>query len=457
MAIVSNVFWYINNKKWWVFEQASYTEILALGTAAQVIALLNTDPAGYYSALNTGWHLYNNYIANVAWTAAYSWSDGTVYYSNGTWAVEAPTYRTYTIVWNETSTPWSFFSSYQDDAAWMTQWSSAWDTIFWYSAVLLDDSWTEVAEITQSSAWILNLSSLWTLTGANNVMIKFPRRWIKMSKSGSQVTLSITTDPNKAGYTYYAFNRDGTAVDKFYVWAFKWTSSSSKLRSWATNATPTVSRSITDFRNTDVITWYWSSSHYSLITLPIRNYVNALYMMKYGNPDSQSVIGQGYTWWSAAQVLWTTVTWISWNSATWATNTSSTWRVRLFWLEDWRGNIYEWVDWIYWNYVNMTNNPSKLKELWNTSYWWESLWSATSISWNITSIVWNDKGMFFPSACSWSDYTTYYCDYGYVSASYVARAGGSWSSASDAGAFDLGVSSSATRTYASVGARLAYI
>lgn len=365
-------------------------------------------------------------------------------------------YKTFTISWTEQSNMSSWWT-YSDDAAWLTAWDTAFDEFFGYSAVRLSSDWVETAEVKQTTPWQLNLSQLWTLTSGDNVMIKFPRRWIKMSKSGSQVTLSITTDPNKAGYTYYAFNRDGTAVDKFYVWAFKWTSNSSKLRSWATNATPTVSRSITDFRNTDVITWYWSSSHYSLITLPIRNYVNALYMMKYGNPDSQSVIGQGYTWWSAVQVLWTTVTWISWNSATWATNTSSTWRVRLFWLEDWWGNIYEWVDWIYWNYVNMTNNPSKLKELWNTSYWWESLWSATSISWNITSIVWNDKGMFFPSACSWSDYTTYYCDRGYVDASGVACAGGYWNGASDAGAFYLAVGYSATYTDADIGARLMFL
>lgn len=453
MAIVSNVFWYINNKKWWVFEQADYTEILALWTAAQVIALLNTDPAGYYSVLSGDWHLYNNYIANIAWTAAYSWTDGTVYYSNGTWAVEAPQYKTYTIVRNETSTPWSFFSSYQDDAAGMAQWSSAWDTIFGYSAVLLGEDGEEKAEVKQSSAWVLNLSNLWTLTGVNNVMIKFPRMWVKMAKSWSTVTLSITNDPDKSGYTYYAFNRDWTPVNQFYLWAFKWTTSSSKLRSWATNTTPTVSRSITDFR-TDCTAY---NNHYTLITLPIRNYVNALYMMKYWNPDSQTVIWQGYTWWSSAQALWTTVSWISWNAATGWTNTSSTWRIRLFWLEDWRWNIYEWVDWIYWNYVNMTNNPTKLAQLWNTSYWWETLWSATSIAWNITSIVWNDKGMFFPSACSWSTYTIYYCDHGIVYASNVANAGGRWGSASSAGAFYLSVDYDATSTYTNIGARLAYV
>jgi len=367
-----------------------------------------------------------------------------------------PTYRTFTISRTEKSNMSSGWT-YSDDAAWLTAWDTAFDEFFWYSAVLLDANWNETAEVKQTTPWVLNLSQLWTLTGANNVMIKFPRRWIKMSKSGSQVTLSITADPNKPGYTYYAFNRDGSIQNQMYVWAFKWTSNSSKLRSWATNANPTVDRSITDFRNTDVITWYWSSSHYSLITLPIRNYVNALYMMKYGNPNSQSVIGQGYTNWSAVQVLWTTVTWISWNLATWATNTSSTWRVRLFWLEDWWWNISEWVDWIYWNYVNMTNNPSKLKELWNTSYWWESLWSATSIDWNITSIVWNDKGMFFPSAYSWDNYTTYYCDLGYVDASAVALAGGDERSASSAGAFFLFVYYSATSTYWTFGARLAYI
>ena len=99
--------------------------------------------------------------------------------------------KTFTISWTE----WSNMSSgwtYSDDAAWLTAGDTAFDKFFWYSAVRLNTSWEETAEVTQTTPWQLDLSQLWTLTSGDNVMIKFPRLWIKMSKSGSVVTLSIT-------------------------------------------------------------------------------------------------------------------------------------------------------------------------------------------------------------------------------------------------------------------------
>ena len=111
---------------------------------------------------------------------------------------------TLTIQWTEKSDMSSGWT-YSDGAEWLTAWSSIFDSFFWYSAVRLSAAWVETAEVTQEQSWWpwkLDFSQLGTLTSGDNVMIKFPRRWIKMSKSGSVVTLSITKKDNKPWYQY---------------------------------------------------------------------------------------------------------------------------------------------------------------------------------------------------------------------------------------------------------------
>ena len=131
--------------------------------------------------------------------------------------------KTFTISWEEKSDMSSWWT-YSDDAAWLTAWDTAFDKFFWYYGCRLDWSWNETAVITQEDSWWagkLDITQLWTLTSWDNVMIKFPVRWIKMSKSWSVVTLSITEDPNGDGYQYYAFNDHWVRKDSLYLWAYK--------------------------------------------------------------------------------------------------------------------------------------------------------------------------------------------------------------------------------------------
>ena len=161
------------------------------------------------------------------------WSEVASVWAGDTKVRPSIKYKTYTIVWNETSDPTQFFVRYEDDAALLTQWSTDFDEFFWYSAVKLSATWTETSEVTQSSPWVLDITQLWTLTSGDNVMIKFPVRWIKMSKSWSQVTLSITDEPLKSWFQYYAFTRWTTLKDYLYLWAYMGSESSSRLRSWS--------------------------------------------------------------------------------------------------------------------------------------------------------------------------------------------------------------------------------
>lgn len=379
------------------------------------------------------------------------------------WWTPKKKYKTFTMTYMEASSPTGFTPSYSDDASGLVAWSTAFDEFYNYSAVRLNSAGAVTAEVTQSTPWQLNLSSLWTLTSGDNVMIKFPRLWIKMSKSGSTVTLSITDNPDAEadGFQYYAHSRwtlsNPIKKDALYLWAFKACNSSNVLKSWSWQS-PAVSitqqNCINYARANDGNSW---SAGYDIIGFYQREFINALYMMKYWNPDCQSVIWRWYTGWSEkVNTGWT----VSQTLATYGT-TSATQQVKLFWLEDWWGNIHEWIGW-------MCTDGSK--NLWTALSWfvwdikttspYENIWTTIqTTSWNdLSSIVWSNKWLFAPTATvSNSNYDTYYCDYAIVNASRLAVAGGYWHDGSVAGAFFLSVNLSASEAYTGIGARLMFL
>ena len=333
-------------------------------------------------------------------------------------SVVVATYKTYTIVRQEVSWPSSMFIEYKDDAVWMTQWSTDFDEFFWYSAVLLDWSWNEVEEVVQSSPWTLNMNSFqWALTWtANNVMIKFPRRWIKMSKSWNQVSLSITDDPNKAWFQYYAFTKWETIKNYLYLWAFKWwftddnSSIASSFTSWTTklksrwskflrrNYSPAGNVAKSDFRNSAQLNWLW----YWITTLYARRYINCLYMMKYWNPKSASIVWKWFTNSWQPDPPWSTL------DRTDATYWSPSWNtipVKLFWLEDRRWNVNDMLDCCRVD-ENSNLKVDKTNSIFQESAYTTNLWTVAD--WYLNEIVWTNDWMFTRITTTWWSSTQYY-------------------------------------------------
>jgi len=368
--------------------------------------------------------------------------------------------RTFTISRTEKSNMSSWWT-YSDDAAWLTAWDTAFDEFFWYYGCRLNASGVETAKITQEEswwAWKLDITQLWTLTSGDNVMIAFPVMWIKMSKSWSTVTLSITKELNKSWYQYYAhsawtLSNPWTPQDVFYLGAYKWYSSSSVIKSWS-GQSPTVSQTQSKF----ITRAKANGSGYNIIGFYQRMFVNCLYMMKYWNPDCQSVIWRWYTGWSAkVNTGWTN----SQTNATYGT-TSTKVQAKLFWLEDWWGNISEFL------WGACTDGS---KNLWTALSWftWAITTSSpyentgttiqsTSTYRNLSSILWSNKWLFAPTATvNNTSYNTYYCDYALVNASCLAYAGGDFNDSSNAGALHLILNLSASNTNSYVGSRLMYL
>jgi len=252
--------------------------------------------------------------------------------------------ETITMTYTEWSSS-SFVKVYGDDASEWEPWSINFDKFFGYSAVLLDTSGNETAEVTLNDSWELDLTQLGNITNGDNVMIKFPIRWIKASKSWNDVTISLTKQPDREdqGYVYYAFSR-GTfdnpiKKDAFYIGAYEGYFNSNVMKS-RSGKEPTCSKTHAQFmawaRANDGNTgdaWYEYEWFYQ------RDYINALYMLKYCNGDSQATIGNGISNGSKTN----TGSINAQKSATYGTTANGTTAMRLFWIENYRGNCAEYV------------------------------------------------------------------------------------------------------------------
>ena len=371
-------------------------------------------------------------------------------------------YKTWTIKWSETSTPSSAFVDYEDDAEWMTQWSSDWDTIFGFEWVRLTASWKE--------SWKVNLANMSAesgLTSWDNVMVKFPIRWIKMSKTWSTVTLSITNNPNAEDewFQYFAHSRwtlsNPIKKPAFYMWVYEWSVSSSVLKSLSgatvytkDNGNATMQDFINFARANDNNDW---SAWYDIVWFYQRMYINALYMMKYCNLNSQSTIWQWIVSWSKQASWWSNATaWHTGGDTSWTTSA-----MKLFWIENWWWNVSEWLGWLCtdWSKNLWTALSGFVGDIKTTSPY-ENTWTAiTTTTWNcLSSITWNNKALFAPIwTVNNSNYNTYYSDSAYVDASRLAHAGGNYGSGANAGAFRLAVDYSASISNAYFGSRLMFL
>jgi formylglycine-generating enzyme required for sulfatase activity len=191
---------------------------------------------------------------------------------------------------------------------------------------------------------------------------------------------------------------------------------------------------------------YENSGFYQL------TYRQVMYILKYKNLNSQAALGQGYVGGSAKQNTGATNA----NGMDYGDTSSATSRVKLFGLEDFWGNVHEWIDGVI--------TDSSYNILVGTDNFNNSGTGYTSYSSGITS---NTSGyMKAPQGTSETGFvlktnggssTTYFADYAYLYASRVAYFGGSWASGSNTGAFRLNLDYSTSNSYSDIGARLMYL
>lgn len=344
----------------------------------------------------------------------------------------------------------STWATYTDDAVGMEAGSSAWDDmpLFRDIASYLFKDGAEVGKLKKGDPTKFEDGTTADITSGNagDVMTKFIRGGLKIWTTGNILSIRITDNPEAEGFSYKAFKRGSANRDCFYLGRYKGYVSGGKMRSLS-GKTPTGNQTIGTFRNNAhaMGSGYENSGYYQLL------WRQALYAIKYKMQNAQEVIGKGYTGGSAVVATGGT----NGKGNTYGT-TSTTQQVILFGLEDFYGNIWEWID-------GLVSDANR-KILTATDGFNDSGSGYDSFESGLTTNTGGyfskpqgnaDTGFTIKEASGSS--TTYFCDYSDLSASCVARFGGSYSNGDNAGVFFFNVSNASSSSSASIGGRLMFL
>lgn len=285
-----------------------------------------------------------------------------------------------------------------------------------------------------------------TTGNSGDVMIEIPKMYMKISEDATYRYFEISNMPEE-GFTDYPFSYKGVVKDKFYIGAYKGFNLSGKLKSLS-GKTPTASQTRATFRG------YAQANGEGYEIVPYNKLIllQILYLIRFKNLDSQTALGRGNV---DASSLKTTG----------ATNalgmcygsTTGTTQMKYSGIEDFWGNIWEWIDGlttvdvetvhhIFTQDGNFTDNATGATS--------RGTFAANSEGYMSDILGTNELGFLIKSTSG--SLSTYYCDYGSCSSGCIAQFGGYWAYGSATGAFVLVVSNPASNSNVHLGARLAF-
>ena len=382
--------------------------------------------------------------------------------------LEAKYYGLYNLVFN----PWGVWGvdidttnsnpetsvTYTDDAVGIEPNSSEWDEIIGNKPCILDNGVVLGYLNPNDYTKYENGTSAPITTVGKDVMVEFPKRGYKITTENNIVKIRLTDNPNASGYSYKPFSRNAEGDrDYFYYGAYKGYVSSSKLYSVSGN-TPTVNQTRATFRTYAKSrgTGYAQNGFYQL------TYLQCCYLLRFKNLNSQEAVGYGYANGNSASIATGGTNTIGMNSELMSASdrTGGKKQIKCLGIEDFWGNIYQWVD-------GITTDSSRRLCVCHIPGSFSDSTSGTNIN-VIASGVSSDignylskvqgstDGGFVAKEVNGSD-STYFCDSADLSASRVAYFGGAWDNGANAGAFSLHVIYSASSADSSVGSRLMYV
>ena len=329
--------------------------------------------------------------------------------------------------------------TYEDDAKMMEKGSPEWDEFFQSQLVLFKDG-KEIRELEDSELNGLSPSD-------GDVMVRFPRKGLRIKTVGEKVYVSMTNKTDDPDFKYYAHSRGDSPRDAFYLGAYLGYEESGKLRS-ITGKAPTGNKTIGDFRTIAQA----NGAGYEQLAFYQWTFLQAMYVLKYGNLDSQTTLGKGNT--NGGNN----------DKATGETNgkgvdygsTDGKTKVRFQWVEDFFGTKYQWLDGVKTDNNNVWINNDNFNDANNgyKSYKGYRVYDQNKIK----SVIGDSERGFIPKSDGASS-STHYCDYGLIVPvnNNVARVGGNGNAGVDTGAFYFRADNSKFSTSSYIGARLMFL
>ena len=398
---------------------------------------------------------------------------GQVYQIQATYA----TSKTYTVEIDlSNSNPLSSVT-YLDDAIGMTKGSSNWDNEIIFKdikpCVFKDGSVVYYLDKTDCTKKVDG--SIANLDGTDgDVMVEFPKFAYKIWKSNRKMYVSITNDSSVASqnnYKYYAFSKESEGDREHFYWgAFKGSLNSDGNLQSITGQAPAASKTIGAFKQLaqNRGSGYTITSYFQLVAL------QCLYLIKYGNLNGQSALGQGIsgrsgtstdanygplvtggtTTFDAGKKMYYGSTSNSGSSSDY--NTAKLGHVKFAGIEDFWGNIWEWIDGLTTdNNFNIITNWDYDSNNYNNDFTTSS--GLTTNSWGYVTDVAGTTESGFMNIKYGGSASTYFCDYGDLYSGRVLMFGGRWNCGSNCGPFYLSAGYTASNAYATIGARLMYL
>lgn len=383
--------------------------------------------------------------------------------SGTTYSVECLFTVVYTVVMDfSVSTPASM-CTYADDAAGMSSGHAAWKDKEIFKNIkscLLNSSGTRLGYLNEDNvAKYTDGTAAPITTVGNDVMIEYPEvLGYKFSLSGTKLTVSVTNELNKSGYSYDAFSYAGTAdASALYIGRYLGYQTGSKMYS-VSGQTPTASVTIGTCRTAARA----RGTGYEQIGFAQLKLRQALDIIKFANGNMQDAVGWGYVGGSAKTVTGGGNAYGADSEVIKASNpsylTDKVHQVVCNGMEDEWGNAYQWIDGVVTDasYNILTAKKASDFNDSGSNYTSHNVGITAALSGYINGVQGtNDLGLIVKSAGG-SD-STYLCDYGYVGPGYLPVAGGAYGSGSDAGPFYFYLGYSASSSGASVAGRLMFL
>lgn len=362
-------------------------------------------------------------------------------------------YRVMTVKINLSNSNPANCGSYADDASTMSSGKDvvAWQEFFGYRPCLFKNG--KVVDYLDPTNFVKfenGTNADITSGNAGDVMIQFPRRGVRISKSGNVVTVSMTDNPNDPSFKYYAHQRGNANKDYFYLGAYDGWVSGNKLRSLS-GKYPTVDTTLNQFDTYGKAngTGYGCIGYYQWLFLQV------MYVLQFkGNLNSQSTVGYGDC--SDSDI-----------APTGRSNTNGmiygdTNVAKLFGIEDAWGNIDQVVKNYYVNsnyHVTTTTDDTitDMDKYTDRGSYGES--RSTDFRYYTDCIGTTETGftIAYGGAATGSS-TTYFCDYTRFYSSHVPKVGGNRGNGEFAGLFYFDVGYAGWNSSdSSTGSRLQYL
>lgn len=327
-----------------------------------------------------------------------------------------------------------------------------------FKKYLNPQDFTKFADGTDATPYIQGTKDDYRKGVCYDVLIEIPKLGVKIARGYDFMTVQITNDPDAEGFSYKAHS-DAAEGDCNYIYVGAFLASGDDmvrtLHSHA-NVSPLVNTDLDTFRDM-ASTSTCSNGVFELLNFYTLTLLQCLFLIRYCNRDSQTALGMGYVG-DTNYEFGAKNTGATLDKGMYYGSSDSMVQMKFMGIEDFWGNIYQWVDGlmssgdfhIYTCYksfnliagcnVDTYDDQGQIMISYVSGYMKEPQGT-------------NDLG-FIPKVCGGSA-TTYFADYASCFyAEYAPVFGGDFDDGSVAGAFQLGVRCGQDRKVDNLGGRL---